>query len=32
MNKGLFIIEVIAWVNVVAVLVWFGIWFFRRRM
>jgi len=32
MGKGLLIIKIIAWVNVVAVLLWFALKFFRRRL
>jgi len=32
MGKGLLIIKIIAWVNIVAVLLWFALKFFRRRL
>ena len=32
MGKGLLVIKIIAWVNVVAVLLWFAFKFFRRRL
>jgi len=32
MGKGLLIIKIVAWVNVVAVLLWFAFRFFRRRL
>ncbi len=31
-GKGLLLIKVIAWVNVIAVLLWFALRFFKRRL